>query len=58
VVEEGNTYPVGFNGLVYLPQLSPTSKLAASWPGGQCTASLAPKTGDALDDHPIRLECR
>jgi outer membrane usher protein len=58
VVEEGNTYPVGFNGLVYLPQLSPTSKLAASWPGGQCTASLAPQTGDALDDHPIRLECR
>jgi outer membrane usher protein len=57
VVEQGTTYPVGFDGLVYVPELTSITKLVASWPGGQCTASLEQKT-DGDSNQPMHLTCR
>lgn len=44
-------YPVGFNGLSYLSELSVHNVVDAVWPGGQCSFSLAdPKTTNVLPD--------
>jgi outer membrane usher protein len=55
-VYEGNTYPVGFNGLVYLPALKPSEPLNVSWPTGHCVTDLSKESHEKTQDVP-RLEC-
>jgi outer membrane usher protein len=55
-VYEGKTYPVGFNGLVYVPTLTPAQTLKVSWPTGRCVTDLS-KEQHAKTQAMPRLEC-
>jgi outer membrane usher protein len=56
-VYEGQTYPVGFNGLVYVPTLAPSQTLMVSWPTGHCVTDLSKERRGKTDAMP-RLECQ
>lgn len=52
------SYPVGFNGLLYVPDASLPAVLTARWPGGACTVRLGADAKAKDSSMPTKVECR
>jgi outer membrane usher protein len=54
----GDEWPVGYGGLVYLPDASSADELVVRWHGRTCRAALPPLPEDAVLPDLGEVRCR